>query len=173
MMTVIFILGVLGAVMLSLVPFMQEKSRDRRRVYELSNLKRQIELYKNETGNYPNLPDGGGSYFSFFLFSDGFESGAAGSKQVTPNYVPNLVPQYYQELPMDPYPGSSSVAGCNALGYQRNIAYFSNGDHYKLVYNCASETNDYYIDHPFQDPTRPFWAWAISDNMDYAALQGW
>ena len=63
-------------------------------------------------------------------------------------YVPGMVPNYFDTLPVDPNPGASVIPGCTALNWDKNIAYFSNGDHYKIIYNCASETYNY-------DPHKP------------------
>ena len=88
LMTTVFILATLYLMFSYAWPYMQEKARDRRRQFELSTLQRQIELYKQENGAYPNQPDGAGSFFSFFLVDDAFAAGYA-PKQIT---VPSLVP---------------------------------------------------------------------------------
>ena len=172
-MVVMAIIVVLASILTQAIPFLQEKTRDRRRVYELDNLRRQIELYKNENGFYPATP-AGGAYVSFFTNSDAF-AGTYSPNQITSTaYVPGLVPNYFASLPIDPNPGSSVVPACDALSWGKNIAYFSNGDHYKVIYNCASETDDYDPDSLYYDPARPNWAWAASDDMNYTTFTlGW
>lgn len=171
-MVVLAIILVLSTIVAQGIPFLREKTRDARRQFELDNLRRQIELYKNETGAYPATLTGG-VYQNFFTYSDTF-AGAYTPNQITDTaYVPGLVPNYFASLPIDPFPGDSAVPACQALGMGKNIAYFSNGDHYKLVYNCASETGDYDPASIYYDPIRPTWAWSASDDENYAISQGW
>jgi prepilin-type N-terminal cleavage/methylation domain-containing protein len=166
------IMAIVAAILTQGLPFLKEKTRDHRRMYELDNLRHQIELYKNENGVYPSALSGA-VYYNFFSNSDAY-SGGYSTTQVTPTgYVPGLVPNYFDALPQDPLPGSSVISGCQALGWDKNIAYFSDGDHYKLEYNCASETDDYDPDSPYYDPIHPTWAWAASDDMAYAISKGW
>jgi len=113
-------------------------------------------------------------FTSFFLRGDAFSASVPAPIQVTLNYVPGMVPNYFQTLPVDPLPGASTISGCAALGYDRNIAYFSNGEYYKLVYHCSSETEDYDPAGMFYDPARPDWAWSVSNDMDYTTYTlGW
>lgn len=174
LMITLFIMAVLASLVTQGLPFLKEKTRDRTRIYELSNLKRVIELYKSDNNAYPASLSGL-AYNNFFTTNDAFAAGYSPA-QITPNYVPGVVPTYYEALPVDPLPGASADPTCQALGYQKNIAYFSNGDHYKLVYNCASERGIVPSD-SFADPARCLmgycWAWAVSDDWDYSTTQGW
>lgn len=173
MLIVLAIIGMLGSLITQALPFLKEKTRDKRRIHELANLQRQIELYHNENGAYPSTVAGVGTFYSFFTEGDAFSS-TYSPAQVTQNYVPGMVPNYFQELPVDPLPGPSTISGCYALGYARNIAYFSNGDYYKIIYHCASETDDYDPTSQYYDPSRPDWAWAASNDMDYTTYTlGW
>jgi prepilin-type N-terminal cleavage/methylation domain-containing protein len=172
-MIVIFILGVLGALLIQAIPFLQQKARDNRRQFEVASLQRVIETYRSDTGNFPSETDGGGAYYSFMTENDALASGYSPNR-ITAAYIPNLVPTYFHALPKDPLPGSSSIPGCNALGFNRSIAYFSNGEYYKLVYHCASETGDYSTESRFYDPARPGWAWSVSNDMEYTTfVLGW
>lgn len=177
MMIVLAALGIMVVILSQTLPFMQEKARDRRRISELSTLRNVIELFHTDTGSYPSSPAGMGAYYSLFSNNDGFAA-LYSPNQITSAYVPGIVPTYYDALPDDPLPGPSTNAGCDALGYRRNWAYFSNGEHYKLVVNCAVEAVTIKPDDPLADPGRCLldscWAWAISDNMDYATYTlGW
>jgi|GEM_PF-1582644 len=172
-MVVMCIIGVLSAVLTQALPFLREKTRDDRRIFELDMLRRQIELYKNETGAYPATLVGA-AYATFFTQADAFSATYSPAQITETNYVPGLVPNYFAQLPKDPNPGSSVIAGCAALGWAKNIAYFSNGDHYKLIYNCASETFNYDPQSIYYDPARPTWAWASSDDINYTTFTlGW
>jgi type II secretory pathway pseudopilin PulG len=172
-MVVLAIIAILASLLTQALPFLREKTRDGRRIYELDNLRRQIELYKNENGAYPATASGAG-YYSFFTNPDAF-SGTYSPAQITSTgYVPALVPNYFDSLPVDPNPGDSVIPACAALSWGKNIAYFSNGDHYKIIYNCASETYDYDPNSLYYDPARPTWAWAASDDINYTTYTlGW
>ena len=90
------------------------------------------------------------------------------------DYVPGLQPTYFVQMPQEMQSGPSAIAGCSALGYRPALVYASNGEHYKLIYHCASETASYPTDVSYYDPARPNWAWAVSDNMDYTTfVLGW
>lgn len=175
MMMVIAIIGLFVTVFSKALPFLQEKTRDRRRVYELNNLRKVIEVYHADTGRYP-IASGG--FLSSIVDNDASVPTFASPSQITADYVPSIVPTYYEQLPKDPLPGTSSDVGCQALGYNRNIIYISDGEHYKLIYQCASEIGIDPAD-SFTDPARCIpncYAWAVSDNMDlttWGAGYGW
>ena len=170
----IAIIAILTGLITLAIPLLRENTRDGRRGYELDNLRRQIELYKSENGVYPASPAGANTYNSFFTHPDAF-AGTYSPALITPTaYVPGMVPNYFDQLPQDPLPGASTVSGCMALGWGKNIAYFSNGDHYKIIYNCASETDNYDPQNFYYDPARPTWAWSASDDMNYTTYTlGW
>lgn len=170
-MTVVFIIAVLASLVTQSLPFIQGKVRDKRREAELSTLRRVIEIYKQDTGAYPV-----GATATLLTNNDALTSwpGYPSTSISATDYVPNIVPTYYAKLPVDPLPGASTIPACQALGYDKTIAYSSNGEHYKLVWNCASETNDYSPNSYFFDPIRPTSAWALSDDMDYTTFTlGW
>ncbi len=176
MMIVLAVLGVLLLIISQGLPFLKEKSRDSARVAALANLKRVIELYRQDTGAYPTGVGGGNFYY--FTDNDALVSGFSGSPgtiAITRDYIPNIVPTYYEILPIDPAPGASSMPGCT--GFNRNWAYFSNGEHYKLVVNCAAESGLIDPAHPFADPDWCFGgacqAWAIYDDKDNTTALGW
>lgn len=171
LMAVIVIAGILAAVFAQALPFMQQKVRDKVRIHNFSNLRRILEVYRSDNGRYPSLtPVGVESAYAFA--ADPFASSWA-TLQTNAPYIPNVTPTYYPVLPPDPKPGESSVSGCQAMAWQRNILYVTDGEHYKLIYHCASETNDYSPDDTFYDPNRPDWAWAVSDDMTAASARGW
>ena len=83
-MVVFAIIAVLASLLTQALPFLRENTRDSRRLYELDNLRRQIELYKNENGQYPATDSGGGVFYSFFTNPDAF-SGTYAPALVTAN----------------------------------------------------------------------------------------
>jgi prepilin-type N-terminal cleavage/methylation domain-containing protein len=173
MAIVILIITIVAAVVTRALPFIADRVRDNKRLYELSNLQRAIEIYHSDTGSYPNTPSGPG-FITFATTNDASLGTLPVPTQITPQYLPNMVPTYFQALPQDPAPGASNNTGCQALGYNRNIIYISNGDYYKLIFQCASETNDYDSTNWYYDPNRFNWGWAVSNDINYTSgTLGW
>lgn len=170
MMVALAILIVVSAIFSQGIPFMEGKVRDSKRLYELSNLQRAIEIYHSDNNSYPSSA----SAMSFATDNDSSIGTLPAPAQVTSNYIPNLAPTYFQALPLDPRPGASNNAGCQALGYDRNIIYISNGEYYKLIFQCASETDDYDPTNWYYDPNRFNWGWAVSNDINYTSgTLGW
>lgn len=165
------ILIIISAILTQGLPFIEGKIRDGKRLYELNNLQRAIEIYHSDNNTYPNSP----SYTTFATANDGSIGTLPSPVQAgTTLYIPNMVPTYFQALPLDPLPGASTNAGCQALGYDRNIIYISNGDYYKLIFQCVSETNDYDPSSWYYDPNRFNWGWAVSNDINYTSgTLGW
>jgi prepilin-type N-terminal cleavage/methylation domain-containing protein len=180
LMVTVLIMAILAGIFSQTLPFVKALFRDHRRTIELANLQRVIEIYKADTGAFPATlqdPNVPGVYLSFFSEDDAFKA-QYNPAQVSSNYVPAVSPTYYEKLPPDPLPGESTDPNCVALGgYKRTLAYFSSGDHYKLVYHCASEHRTIRPDDDFADPGRCLgdtcWAWAASDNIILTTSYGW
>jgi len=170
-MIALVIMVVIAAILTQGLPFIEGKVRDGRRLYELNNLQRAIEIYHSDNNTYPISP----SYTTFATDNDSSIGTLPAPVQAGTNvYIPNLVPTYFQQLPLDPLPGLSNNAGCQALGYNRNIIYISNGDYYKLIFQCASETDDYDPTSWYYDPNRFNWGWAVSNDINYTSgTLGW
>ena len=171
LMTVMVILGLMAIIFSQALPFIEQVVRDNRRLHDLASMQRVIEVYKVDNGSYPTMLPAPAITAMTNQPDPAF---SPWSPSVNINYIPKIVPTYYESLPQDPMPGESTISGCLALGWPRDIAYISNGDHYKLVFNCSSERNDYSMDSRFYDPARPDWAWSVSDNMEYTtSVLGW
>jgi prepilin-type N-terminal cleavage/methylation domain-containing protein len=173
LLTVVVILGVLVTLFAQALPFIEGKVRDKARIHNMDNLRRIIEIYRSDTGHYPTTAPTGTEVSYAMDGIDAFASGYSSLQSGTTYYIPAIAPTYFPQLPVDPLPGPSTIPGCLALTWTRNIIYVTNGDHYKLIYNCASETNDYDPDSIYADPSRPDHAWAISDDMNFASVAGW
>jgi prepilin-type N-terminal cleavage/methylation domain-containing protein len=177
-MIALAIVGILSLITAQALPWMKEKSRDSVRVANMVTLQKVIELYHQDNDAYPSGPGSGAPYY-FFTEDDPFSNAFSGNKAITNDYVPKIVPTYFEAVPHDPNPGAATVTGCE--GFKRNWAYFSNGEHYKLVLNCASEAGLLDINDSFVDPASclppavgPCSAWAVSDNMEYTTnALGW
>ncbi|MFA5975452.1 MAG: prepilin-type N-terminal cleavage/methylation domain-containing protein [Elusimicrobiota bacterium] len=178
LMIIVAIVGVLASILVRVIPYAQYRAHDKARLYHLSSLRHVIELYRADMGAYPAAPAGPGSFYTLFTENDGFAATVIPNQITSTNYIPGIVPTYYEALPVDPSPGASTLAGCSSLGYKRTWAYFSNGDHYKLVLNCAPEAGFVNPDDSFADPASCLMgectAWAVSDAMDYTTFTlGW
>jgi prepilin-type N-terminal cleavage/methylation domain-containing protein len=173
LMTVIVILGIMVTIFAQALPFIEGKVRDKTRIHNLDNLRRIIDIYHSDTGHYPTTLAVGTEVSYSMDAADTFAGGYSSLQAGTTYYVPSIAPTYFPQLPVDPRPGASTIAGCQALTWTKNIVYVTNGDHYKLIYNCASETDDYDPAGFFADPSRPTHAWAISDDMGFATVAGW
>jgi|SRR6185437_12099680 len=172
LMIAVAIIGIFASLFAQTLPFVEGRARDKRRIQDLENLQKIVEIYHADKGFYPNASSGA-SFFTYFSVNDA-STGLYSPNQIGRTYIPDVIPNYYDQLPLDPLPGASVIPGCAALGYERNIIYFSNGDHYKLVMQCSSETDDYDPDSRFYDPLRPDWAWSVSDDMNLTTFTfGW
>jgi len=171
MMIAFAILIIISAILAEGVPFIQGRVRDNKRLYELSSLQRAIEIYHSDNNVYPNDL----TYTTFATDNDASIGTLPGPVQAgTSVYIPSMVPTYFPQLPLDPLPGASNNSGCQALGYNRNIIYISNGDYYKLIFQCVSETNEYDPTSWYYDPNRFNWGWAVSNDMNYTSgTLGW
>jgi general secretion pathway protein G len=174
LMVMFTILAVVSLVLIQGFPFLLEKSRDRRRRYDLSLLRHMVELYRADNGTYPIVPGGGW----IFLYPGKFQAEQIPNPPNPPdrNFVPGVVPNYYETLPQDPNPGASTDETCAALGYERNIGYYSDpeGSKYKLISVCANEAGPISQDDPLRDPEHcppPLcYAWAVAS--DLSILEG-
>ncbi len=170
LMVAFAILVVISSILSYGIPFIKDRVHDVRRQGELSDLQRAIEVYHSDNDHYPTSRPSGTTVI-YASENDAYTS-SLGGVVVGPAFVPNFT-NYYPQLPADPLPGASTVPGCQALGDSRTYIYFSNGYHYKLVSNCASETGDYSPNYRFYDPARPDWAWALSDDINLTSSLGW
>ena len=85
LLVVIFIIGLLSAIIVVAVQSARAKARDTRRKTDIKALKTAIEVYANKNGKYPQLGTAGNSYIMFEL--DG---------------VLNVPTQYLSPIPHDP-----------------------------------------------------------------------
>src|SRR5262249_38754260 len=100
MMVVMTILATLVLILSQALPFLKQRSRDTARIAAIANLRRVIELYRQDNGFYPG---GYGAPTVNFTENDAFAT-AYGGAGITSTYIPNVVPTYYDALPADPFP---------------------------------------------------------------------
>jgi len=152
LLVVIAIIGLLSSVVLASLNSARVKARDASRMRSMREIQTALNLYYQDFGAYPIMNTWGGFGTAGCGYA-GTLSGASG-------YIPNLAPTYIRELPRDP---SGSLAGCT--GYQ----YLSNGTDYKLLQHATPERY-FPASHPFYDPIRPTWSWAICSSPEYCSL---
>jgi len=177
LMVVVAVVGILAFIFSQTLPYILGRVRDARRINALTEMQRVIELYKADTGAYPTSGPGTTVVAVYQDDFSNFASGLAGSPlQVNSSYIPGISPTYYDILPLDPLPGTSTDQSGGCAGtYFRNYVYLSDGTHYKLIFNCADEagidSNDQYAD-PACLPGA-CWAWAVSDNPEATSGAGY
>ncbi|MCL4382998.1 type II secretion system GspH family protein [Patescibacteria group bacterium] len=147
----------IGILVITNIQTQMQKSRDLQRKADLTKIKTALEMYKTDNNTYPvagswrgACGDNGGSYDL---------SGPNG-------YIPNLSPQYIEELPKDPRSGQTNPLTVSICGtsWKSCYLYLSNGQNYKLLAHCSPEAPGA-LNNPndlFYDPVRPQHAWQIS-----------
>lgn len=135
------VLGVIGILATGVVfvvnPIGQfEKARDAKRRTDLKTVATALELYNNDYGQYPSTAGQWWSACNAWSGNHG-TSGANG-------WVPNLAPEYIQQLPLDPKrkTETGSITNSKAGGGGASVfcyVYRSNGLDYKLAAHCGAE----------------------------------
>lgn len=104
--------------------------RDSQRMETLKALQYQIEKYKNDTGYYPMTSSSLGGTPVWWRGSSQYGwSGAVVKGYGVDGYIPDLVPDYIEELPEDPNHANNG-----------DYLYQSNGYDYMLLSNLAVES---------------------------------
>lgn len=140
LLVVVSIISLLSSIVLTGLGESRAKARDAFRKSQLRQVQNALEVYKTGNGQYPQTP-GGGGYVYWGISASGGSHGTTGSN----GYIPNLAPEYIEELPVDP---SGSTSGWDGFQYK------SDGDHYKLLIVNTPESWPESAD-PFYDPRRP------------------
>ncbi|MCX6797480.1 MAG: prepilin-type N-terminal cleavage/methylation domain-containing protein [Candidatus Doudnabacteria bacterium] len=156
LLVVISIIGLLASVVLVSLNSARAKARNAKRVADLSQIQKALELYYNDNNGYPNPGWGWRSECNAW--------GGFASDQV----IPGLVPKYMSRFPSDPK--------MNKAGSQACYLYLSNGTDYKVLDHDIAPVEsgfDYQAFPNFLDPTRDsgsdgckvdgtgLWSWAI------------
>ncbi len=121
LLVVIAIIGILASVVLAALGGARDKARDARRLSDLKELEKAVELYATYNSSYPTT--GGQWRGTCSNFGSHTTSGANG-------WIPNLAPQFISILPTDPKPVGTS--GC--------YLYNSNGRDYIILAYGTVET---------------------------------
>ncbi len=141
LLVVIAIIGLLASVVLVSLNSARFKSRTAKRVADLSQLQKALELYYSENNAYPVSPSDSQGPWAGITSCWGPD---------TALYIPGLVPTYLPKLPTDP----KNSADCD-----KQYIYNSNGTDYKLIAHNAEDILDVIAKYPnLVDPGRPTWA---------------
>ncbi len=137
LLVVIAIIGLLASVVLVSLNSARIKARTVKRVADLSQLQKALELYYDSNNAYPNS---GGNWDGIYTcWGDASETWIAG-----------IVPTYMSKLPRDPR---------NHTNCGEQYIYNSNGADYKLIAHNPEDITNVIAKYPnIIDPTRPTWA---------------
>jgi type II secretion system protein G len=97
LLVVIAIIGILSSVVLASVGTARAKARDAKRLADIKEIQKAIEIYHIDKGTYPLT---GAWWGNCLTFGSHPTTGANG-------YVPNLAPEYITVLPLEPKPTAS------------------------------------------------------------------
>lgn len=143
LLVVVGIIGLLSTTILASLGTARANARDAARQNDLKQMHTALELYFTDHERYPEV-DGWTGYQTTGCGLTGDLSGPDG-------FIPDLAPEYMQQLPIDP---QKLFGGC------RGYLYYSNGTHFKLLSNEAPDS--YPSPHEgFYDPVRPTWAMMV------------
>ena len=123
LLVVIAIIGMLSSVILASLNSARAKGRDARRMADLREVQKALEMYYHDHNAYPST--GSGWWGNCSTYGSHTTSGSNG-------YVPSLAPDYIPQLPLDPKPVGTN--GC--------YLYRSNGTDYMLLAHVTVETFD-------------------------------
>ncbi|MBI4155874.1 MAG: type II secretion system protein [Candidatus Zambryskibacteria bacterium] len=147
LLVVIAIIGLLSSVVLASLNTARIKGRIAKRLSDMREIQKALELYYDANGSYPNPGWGWRSQCASW-------SGLASN-----NVIPGIVPTYMPSFPADP---TMDISGSRAC-----YLYLSNGADYALLDHDVPELEGgaapNYASYPaFVDSSRPTWAWKIS-----------
>ncbi len=109
LLVVISIIGLLASVVLVSLSSSRIKARNSRRVSDINQISKAMELFFNASYSYPTSNTG------ISLTQLGPISGSAAACGVTAGCVNNLIPNYMLKVPVAPVPADSSSAfNCNS-----------------------------------------------------------
>lgn len=126
LLVVIAIIGLLSSVVFASLNSARGKARDAKRLADIREIEKALELYYNDVGSYPVVGGWQGT-------SPGCYGGAG---------IPGIVPNYISSMPVDPLPSGGAC-----------YLYYSNGVDYKVLLHqtlevCTAGSC------PLQDPAR-------------------
>ena len=182
LLVVIAIISLLASVVLVALNSARKKARITKRVSDLNQIAKALELYYDNNGHYP-------VWASSYYRSECPGTAWGWTQTTANNVIPGLVPQYMSKFPTDPLMDISGNGGNGFSCY----AYISDasGKDYKLLDHAVAEFSAAdYLTHPeLVDPLRDGgaanpnpgwctidgsnpWSWAIS-SPNATCLWGW
>lgn len=144
LLVVMAIISLLASVILIALNSARVKARDAKRMSDMRQLQKALELYYDDNDSYPPTPLST-TWYGYQTIPSG-SCGVVAGLTGAGGYIPNLAPKYLSVLPTDPNP---------ATGCWYGILYRSDGVGYKLLSTVPEFTPE--PSSPFYDPARP-WA---------------
>lgn len=160
LLVVISIIGILVSLGMASYSMIEKRGRDTKRKSDLMQLKTALEAYYAVNNAYPSSTGAWRGTCSTYGSHD---------TTGTDGYIPNLAPNFIEELPVDPRSGQA-YPPCNNGGSNCYL-YYSDGTDYKLLAHCGPESwpvtgaeacpGGCPENSPFCDPARKTWAWQV------------
>ena len=145
LLVVISIIGLLASVVLVSLNSARFKARTTKRLADIRQIQKALEMYYDQNSSYPVSPSDGQGNWAGLYSCWGPD---------TANYIPNLVPTFISRLPTDP----KNITDCD-----KQLIYKSDtGADYKLIFHSAEDITDVILKYSVMvDPLRPTWAWGV------------
>ncbi len=123
LLVVLAVIGLLSSVILGSLTTARTKSRDARRISDLRQVEKALQIYLDKNGSYPSTS---GAWRGTCTSYGSYPRTGAGA------YIPNLAPTYIPILPVDPAP----------IGADGCYVYNSNGTDFMFMAHTTVETFD-------------------------------
>jgi general secretion pathway protein G len=126
LLVVISIIGLLSSIVLTSLNTARSKSRDTKRIEDLSQLRNALELYRQDHGIYPIVTEDYVSFAEIHSIDSKWKSNTNSLAQA-------LVPNYISSLPIDPTNSNTTANWESGNNYSYTYAtYNENGKDYDL-----------------------------------------
>jgi type II secretory pathway pseudopilin PulG len=135
----------LSSILLIAISSARSKARDTQRRVDLYTMQKALDLYYQDNGQYP-VTSPAGSWWGIS------QNGGSKTADSSNPYIPGLIPNYINRLPVDP---KGDVSGWTGYLYR------SDGVGYKLLSHQNGPESFPLAGQPFYDPQRPVTAWML------------
>src|SRR3989338_5409213 len=152
LLVVISVIGLLASIVLVSLNSARAKARDAKRLTDLAQIKKALELYYDDNGSYPNTNYnvGPGQWRTQCASSDSWVTPNLPADQVIKDIYngKGLAPTYISPFPSDPILNAASSQNC--------YNYTSNGTDYKLIDTALTDMTLAQINQypSYKDPAR-------------------
>ncbi len=139
LLVVIAIIGLLASVVLVALNSARMKSRDARRVADMNQVAKALELFYNDYAAYPT---GTGSVGSGYTQTGGAVMGTLQMQAITTLGTGSITPTYISKMPTAPAPPDNNAGGttCNTTNNQYYYEADARGSTYTITF-CLGSNN--------------------------------